>query len=275
MPTNILMPALSPTMETGNLAKWLVKEGDVVKSGDVIAEIETDKATMEVEAVDEGTIAKIVVPEGTADIPVNNVIAILAGEGEDAKAAVAPAKTEKAEEVSKKAEVKAEQPAGKAEAAAAKPEPKSAAPAPAEAKPAAAPKANGGGRIFASPLARRLAAESKIDLSRLTGSGPHGRIVQRDIEAAVKGGVGKVMPTPAAAPGAAPSALHVGRANPRSLPGRNVRTRPTRFDPKDHREAAGRGENDDPALLSHDGLSDRQVAGIARRYQCRRPHEEE
>ena len=90
MPTNILMPALSPTMETGNLAKWLVKEGDAVKSGDVIAEIETDKATMEVEAVDEGTIAKIVVPEGTADIPVNNVIAILAGEGEDAKAAGRP-----------------------------------------------------------------------------------------------------------------------------------------------------------------------------------------
>src|SRR5215216_2818993 len=91
MPTNILMPALSPTMETGNLAKWLVKEGDAVKSGDVIAEIETDKATMEVEAVDEGTIAKIVVPEGTADVPVNQVIAVLAGEGEDAKAAAATA----------------------------------------------------------------------------------------------------------------------------------------------------------------------------------------
>ena len=97
MPINILMPALSPTMETGNLAKWLVKEGDTVKSGDVIAEIETDKATMEVEAVDEGTVAKIVVAEGTADVPVNNVIAILAGEGEDAKSAAsaAPAKAEK------------------------------------------------------------------------------------------------------------------------------------------------------------------------------------
>src|SRR5262245_4402488 len=112
MPTNILLPALSPTMEKGNLAKWHVKEGDAVKSGDVIAEIETDKATMEVEAVDEGTVAKIVVAEGTADVPVNNVIAILAGEGEDAKAAGAgahaPAKVEK----------KPDQPAAKAEAAA-------------------------------------------------------------------------------------------------------------------------------------------------------------
>src|SRR3954471_13674215 len=91
MPINILMPALSPTMEKGNLAKWLKKEGDKVKSGDIIAEIETDKATMEVEAVDEGTIAKIVVPEGTADVPVNQVIAVLAGEGEDVKAAAAGA----------------------------------------------------------------------------------------------------------------------------------------------------------------------------------------
>src|ERR1700742_1081738 len=113
MPINILMPALSPTMEKGNLAKWLKKEGDKVKSGDVIAEIETDKATMEVEAVDEGTIAKIVVPEGTQDVPVNDVIAVLAGEGEDAKAAGAapqPAKSEaKAEAKSdNKSEAKAE-----------------------------------------------------------------------------------------------------------------------------------------------------------------------
>ena len=122
MPTNILMPALSPTMETGNLAKWLVKEGDAVKSGDVIAEIETDKATMEVEAVDEGTIAKIVVPEGTADVPVNDVIAILAGEGEDAKAAgaAAPAKQEQSRSAEtallQQPAAKAEPPAAKAEA---------------------------------------------------------------------------------------------------------------------------------------------------------------
>jgi pyruvate dehydrogenase E2 component (dihydrolipoamide acetyltransferase) len=221
MPTNILMPALSPTMETGNLAKWLVREGDAVKSGDVIAEIETDKATMEVEAVDEGTIAKIVVPEGTADIPVNNIIAILAGEGEDAKAAGAgaPAKPEKIaekapEQPAAKAEqpaAKAEQPVTKAEAAPAKTEPK--AEKAAEAKPAAAPKTNGGGRIFASPLARRLAAEGKVDLSRVSGSGPHGRIVQRDIEAAVKGGVGKAAPSPAPAAGAAPAAPPQGMSD--------------------------------------------------------------
>jgi pyruvate dehydrogenase E2 component (dihydrolipoyllysine-residue acetyltransferase) len=197
MPINILMPALSPTMETGNLAKWLVKEGDKVSSGDVIAEIETDKATMEVEAVDEGTVAKIVVPEGTSDVPVNNVIAILAGEGEDAKAAAsaAPAATAKPER-------KAEEPAAKAEAPA-----KEAAKA--EAKPAPAPapsKGNGqAGRIFASPLAKRLAKESGIDLAAVTGSGPHGRIVQRDIEAAAKGGVGKV--ARGVAPAAAPTTL--------------------------------------------------------------------
>jgi pyruvate dehydrogenase E2 component (dihydrolipoamide acetyltransferase) len=220
VPTNILMPALSPTMETGNLAKWLVKEGDAVKSGDVIAEIETDKATMEVEAVDEGTIAKIVVPEGTADIPVNNVIAILASEDEDAKAAASavPTKQEKAEKASEQPAAKAEQPALKApEQPAAKadapPKPEPKAEKAAGAKPEAAPKSNGGGRVFASPLARRLAAEGKIDLSRLTGSGPHGRIVQRDIEAAVKGGVAKAAPTPAAIPGAAPPALPHGMSD--------------------------------------------------------------
>src|SRR6058998_2337046 len=128
MPTNILMPALSPTMEKGKLAKWLKKEGDTVKSGDVIAEIETDKATMEVEAVDEGTIAKILVPEGTQDVPVNDVIAVLAGEGEDVKAAgaAAPAKAEA------KPEAKTEAPKPKAA-----PQPAEKAPAPAAA--AAAP----------------------------------------------------------------------------------------------------------------------------------------
>ena len=131
MPINILMPALSPTMEKGNLAKWLKKEGDKVKSGDVIAEIETDKATMEVEAVDEGTIAKILVPEGTQDVPVNDIIAVLAGDGEDVKAAgAAPAP--------KAAEAPAAKPAPAAAPAAAAPAPKPAAPAPA---PAAAPQA--------------------------------------------------------------------------------------------------------------------------------------
>src|SRR6478735_7565691 len=151
MPVNILMPALSPTMEKGNLSKWLKKEGDTVKSGDVLAEIETDKATMEVEAVDEGVLAKIVVPEGTADVPVNQVIALLAGEGEDAKAVSAAAA---ASAPSKPAEAKP----------AAPPAPESApAPAAQSAPTASAPaaaKTGNGSRIFASPLAKRLAREA-------------------------------------------------------------------------------------------------------------------
>jgi pyruvate dehydrogenase E2 component (dihydrolipoamide acetyltransferase) len=208
-------------MEKGNLAKWLVKAGDAVKSGDVIAEIETDKATMEVEAVDEGTVAKIVVPEGATDVPVNDVIAILAGEGEDAKAAAsgAPASApQKAPAPEKKAEhstVNAERPSPNAEPEAEKPAtPKPADTAPATAAPA---KANGGGRIIASPLAKRLAAENKIDLSRVTGSGPHGRVVQRDIEAALKSGVGKV------APSAVPSAATAGVAPPQGMTDRQIR----------------------------------------------------
>ena len=226
MPINILMPALSPTMEVGNLAKWHVKEGDKVKSGDVIAEIETDKATMEVEAVDEGTIAKIVVPEGAADIPVNNVIAILAGEGEDAKPAASAAPPSKAAaqptphpEAPPKAASKGEVQKSGATASsfeapsAGQKKPSSVAPQD-EAAGKAAPKTNGGGRIFASPLARRLAAESRIDLSQLAGSGPHGRIVQKDIEAALKGGVVKAAPAPLAAPAAgAATALPQGMSD--------------------------------------------------------------
>ena len=199
MPINILMPALSPTMEKGNLAKWLKKEGDKVKSGDVIAEIETDKATMEVEAVDEGTIAKILVPEGTQDVPVNNVIAVLAGDGEDVKAAGAAAGAA------------APRPAAEAPAApkpAVAPAPAAAAPAPA---PAAAPapqapgpaaQTNGHGRIFSSPLARRLAKDAGIDIARIMGTGPHGRIIARDVEEAKSG---RGLKAPAAAPTAAPA----------------------------------------------------------------------
>jgi pyruvate dehydrogenase E2 component (dihydrolipoamide acetyltransferase) len=180
-------------MEKGNLAKWLKKEGDKVKSGDVIAEIETDKATMEVEAVDEGTIAKILVPEGTQDVPVNDVIAVLAGDGEDVKAAgsAAPA--------AKPASAPAPSPAAAAAPAAA-PAPQ-AAKAPPPAAPAAAP-ANGHARVFSSPLARRLAKEANIDLARITGTGPHGRVIARDVEGAKSG---KGLKAPAAAPGAAPS----------------------------------------------------------------------
>src|SRR3954470_12362001 len=193
MPINILMPALSPTMEKGNLAKWLKKEGDTVKSGDVIAEIETDKATMEVEAVDEGTIAKILVPEGTADVPVNDVIAILAGDGEDVKAAASAGGAAVPKPAAAPAAAAAAAPAAKA------PPPAAAAPAP-QAAPAA--QANGHGRIFSSPLARRLAKEAGIDLGRITGSGPHGRVIARDVEGAKSG---KGLKAPAAAPGAAPA----------------------------------------------------------------------
>jgi pyruvate dehydrogenase E2 component (dihydrolipoamide acetyltransferase) len=199
MPINILMPALSPTMEKGNLAKWLKKEGDKVKSGDVIAEIETDKATMEVEAVDEGTIAKILVPEGTQDVPVNDIIAVLAGDGEDVKAAGAgAAPAPKAAEAPKPA-------AAAAAPAAPTPAPAPVA-APAPAPQAAAAKGNGHARIFSSPLARRLAKDAGIDLSRITGTGPHGRVVARDVEGA-KSGKGLTAPAaaPAAGPGLAPS----------------------------------------------------------------------
>ncbi|WP_201842023.1 pyruvate dehydrogenase complex dihydrolipoamide acetyltransferase [Microvirga zambiensis] len=204
MPINILMPALSPTMEKGNLAKWLKKEGDTVKSGDVIAEIETDKATMEVEAVDEGILAKIVVPEGTADVPVNQLIALIAGEGEDPKSVTAPAAGGAAA------------PAPKAEAApapaapAAAPQPQA---APAQSAPAAAPaaKPNGAGqaagnRVFASPLAKRIAKDGGIDIASIRGSGPQGRVVEKDVRAALAGGGAKPAAAPAAAAAPAPAA---------------------------------------------------------------------
>jgi pyruvate dehydrogenase E2 component (dihydrolipoamide acetyltransferase) len=199
MPINILMPALSPTMEKGNLAKWLKKEGDKVKPGDVLAEIETDKATMEVEAVDEGVLAKIVVPEGTNDVPVNQLIAVMAGEGEDAKAAgaaAASAPAPKAAEAPKPAET-AKPAAPQAQAEAPKP---AAAPAPA---------GNGHDRIFSSPLARRLAKEAGIDLARISGSGPHGRVVARDVEGAKQG---KGLKAPGAAPGAGAPAPSIAPA---------------------------------------------------------------
>jgi pyruvate dehydrogenase E2 component (dihydrolipoamide acetyltransferase) len=163
MPIDIRMPALSPTMEKGNLAKWLKKEGDTVKSGDVIAEIETDKATMEVEAVDEGTLAKILVPEGTADVPVNEVIAVLAGDGEDVKAAASGAKAAPASVAAapKPAPSFETRPAGapRDEASKVQARPQASAPRPEEARSAvskdAGPKANGGARIFSSPLASK------------------------------------------------------------------------------------------------------------------------
>jgi len=186
MPVNILMPALSPTMEKGNLAKWLKKEGDAVKAGDVIAEIETDKATMEYESIDDGVLAKIVVPEGSQDVPVNQLIAVLAQEGEDPKAAASAAAA-----AGKRAQPAAAPatPAAKAEPAA-RPAAAPAAPSAPAAVPAAAAAhgaSNGANRIFASPLARRLAKNANIELNRIRGSGPHGRIIARDVEAARSG----------------------------------------------------------------------------------------
>ena len=223
MPIEVLMPALSPTMEKGNLAKWLKKEGDTVKSGDVIAEIETDKATMEVEAIDEGVLAKIVVPEGTADVPVNQLIALIAGEGEDPKSvdaggagAPSPAPAAAAPAPAAAPPAPAAQPpaaqqnvTGEGHMSYARVDQAPAGPATAPAaKPngAAAPGAPGG-RLFASPLARRVAKEAGIDLAQVRGSGPHGRVVEKDVRAAIAGGGTRAAPPAApAAPAPAPAA---------------------------------------------------------------------
>ncbi len=186
MSIELKMPALSPTMEEGTLAKWLVKEGDTVSSGDILAEIETDKATMEFEAVDEGTISQILIPAGTDGVKVGTVIALIAGEGEDAAAP-------------------------KAAAPASKP----AAPAPAPAAPAAAPAAvapapaarPNNDRIIASPLAKRIAAQTGVELAGLSGSGPNGRIVKADVEAATAGTRPSAAYAPSPAPAPAPIQL--------------------------------------------------------------------
>jgi pyruvate dehydrogenase E2 component (dihydrolipoamide acetyltransferase) len=185
MSINILMPALSPTMTEGKLAKWHVKVGDAVKSGQVLCEIETDKATMEVEAVDEGKVGQIVVPEGTEGVAVNAVIAVLLEEGEKAGATPAPAAAPAAKPA-------APTPAAAAPQASAPPPPKPAA------APAAQPASSGGQRIFASPLAKRIAAEKGVNLASVKGSGPNGRIVKADVEGAKPGAA------PVAAPSGAP-----------------------------------------------------------------------
>ena len=179
MAIKITMPALSPTMEEGNLAKWLVKEGDKVSAGDVIAEIETDKATMEVEAVDEGIVAKLVVPAGTESVKVNALIAVLAEDGEDVA------------EAAKAASGDAPAAAPKAEAAApvSAPAPVAAAPAATPAPAAAPAPVAKGERLFASPLARRVAKDAGVELAAVSGTGPHGRIIRKDVEAAIASGV--------------------------------------------------------------------------------------
>ena len=189
MPIEILMPALSPTMEEGTLAKWLVKEGDTVSSGDIIAEIETDKATMEFEAVDEGTIGKIIVPEGSEGVKVNALIAVLLEDGEEASDAVLSSAS-------------ADDAGDKAAATAVSAEPATPNAEPSTAPAPAAPAASDRTRIFASPLARRIAADKGLDLSALTGSGPHGRIVKADVLAADSA---PAKPAPAAVSAAAPA----------------------------------------------------------------------
>ncbi|MGY6567358.1 MAG: pyruvate dehydrogenase complex dihydrolipoamide acetyltransferase [Salinarimonas sp.] len=212
MPIKVLMPALSPTMEKGNLAKWLKQEGDSVKSGDVLAEIETDKATMEVEAVDEGVLAKIVVPEGTADVPVNDLIALIAEEGEDPANVEVPTDGGGAPARPQDEAPKDEAPKAQAakEAPAAPPAMSDAAPAPSKAPPV--PKTGSGERIFASPLARRIAKDAGLDLKAVKGSGPHGRIIERDVRAAIEKGVGKAEAAAPAAKPEAPKAAAAGGA---------------------------------------------------------------
>ena len=197
MSIELKMPALSPTMEEGTLAKWLVKEGDTVSSGDILAEIETDKATMEFEAVDEGKIAKILVPEGSDGVKVGTPIAILAGDGEELPAS-APATKAEAAPPPKKEEPKVE----------AAPPAKGGGETPAapSAPAAAAPRSDGGDRIKASPLARRLADAQGIDLGTLKGSGPGGRIVRADLGAAGGGAMAPTRQAAAQAPAAAPTA---------------------------------------------------------------------
>src|SRR5712671_4538542 len=194
MSSNILMPALSPTMEEGKLAKWHVKEGDAVKAGDILAEIETDKATMEFEAIDEGRIGRILVPEGAEGVKVNAPIAVLLAEGEDANALPSGNIPEVMKAI-REALVPA--PAPKPEKVSAQPAPASRAPERAVAPPAATPVLpTNGNRLFASPLAKRIARQKGIDISSLQGSGPHGRIVKADVDAARPGATRATLPPP-------------------------------------------------------------------------------
>ena len=230
MPINILMPALSPTMEKGNLAKWLKKEGDKVKSGDVIAEIETDKATMEVEAVDEGTIAKIVVPEGTQDVPVNNVIAVLAGEGEDVKAAASggasaapkrPRQRPKPQQIRAPKRIRGSQHR--------RPSPRAMPHRACGSARSVSPSANGHARIFSSPLARRLAKEAGIELARIAAAArmaASSRVTSRQRNRQGAEGAGAAAPALRAAP--CDRARDVGQADPGAVRGRLLRNRAAR-----------------------------------------------
>ena len=274
MPINILMPALSPTMEKGNLAKWLKKEGDKVKTGDILAEIETDKATMEYEAVDDGTLAKILVPEGSADIAVNQPIAILATEGEDVKAAAAGAPAKAAAPAAQPAKAPAAAPA-----AAAAPAPAAPAPPRRRRVRAKAPAGIGAGARHQRPRRPhlRLAARAPPRQGgrhrdrphrRLRSAWPHHRPRRRGGEirrrgaARARGGAGRSR--------AGSGARALRRQDPRALRARLLRGRAPRQHAQDHRAAPGAGEADDPAFLPHGHLHHRQAHGGARGHQRHR-----
>jgi pyruvate dehydrogenase E2 component (dihydrolipoamide acetyltransferase) len=224
MPIPILMPALSPTMEQGKLAKWLKKEGETVASGDVIAEIETDKATMEVEAVDEGVMGRIMVAEGTEGVAVNTPIALLLGEGEDAAVLKGYGAEPPASAITE-GNLPSPQPSphgrGSPVAAAVTSSPLPGGEGQGEGRDGRS-KANGGGRIFASPLARRLAAGAKIDLARLRGTGPHGRIVKRDVDEAARTGAAALSAQPAAQAIPQNGALVPARGFPAAMPDEQI-----------------------------------------------------
>ena len=252
MPIEILMPALSPTMEEGTLAKWLVKESDTVSSGDIIAEIETDKATMEFEAVDEGTIGKIVVPEGSEGVKVNALIAVLLQDGEEASDAVLSS-------------APADDAGDKAAATAVSAESATPTAAPSTAPAPAAPAASDGTRIFASPLARRIAADTGLDLSALKGSGPHGRIVKADVLAA---GDAPAKPAPAAGPQSAPQHRHLRPRFPRMPLRKSMQTvnsrNPTGWHAQNNCRTSDRSKTNHPAFLSAPGYQNRQFAELPR-----------
>ena len=206
MPIEILMPALSPTMEEGTLAKWLVSEGDSVSSGDILCEIETDKATMEFEAVDEGTIGKILIGDGSEGVKVNTPIAVLLEEGEEASdidSAPAPAAKDSAKEDAPDQDAAPEKGYGRGESDAN--DTGTSAPA--------APKGSDGKRLFVTPLARRIAADKGVDLTELSGSGPHGRIIKADVEAASAGST-KAKPAESTQTASAPAAMAAPAAGP-------------------------------------------------------------
>ncbi len=275
MPIEILMPALSPTMTEGNLAKWLKREGDEVHSGDVLAEIETDKATMEVEAVDDGRVGKILVPEGTQGVKVNQPIALLLGEGEDAAALSVTASSTGASTAAEPSPAVASPPPPR--------ESGNANPSPSPARPQPANVGNGHDRrIFASPLARRMAQQAGLDLATLTGSGPQGRIVKSDIEAAILKARQPAAPLaspptarPAAAPAAAVPALAptpatvLTKERVLALAGNRPYTeRPLNAMRRVIARRLTEFETDGPAFLSDDRLRDRRAAEIPQRAEC-------